>query len=340
MERLRVGVVGAGWIAADHVAELGRRDDVQVVGVCDIERARAAALAPPGADVYERFDELLDRGRPDALWVCTPPLAHREPTLAALARGIHVYLEKPIARTADDAAAIVAAAEASDAVCAVGYQWHATDLLDDVREALDGQELSLLVGRSIGPTGSRPWFLSRAQGGGNVLERGSHQIDLVRTVGGEVVRVQAAASSILLGQAEGEGDLGDIEDAATLILHLENGGVATVVVAWTRRCQPGVYALDIVASDATLALTLDPDFTLRGASAGRTVELRSAVHPFRRSIARFLDATRARDPARVFCTPADAARTLVVALACEQALASGETVPVQRRRASNAEPVV
>ncbi len=326
MERLRVAVVGAGWIAADHVAELVRRDDVHVVGVCDLDRARAEALAPPGAEVYERFDELLGRGQPDALWVCTPPLAHREPTLAALARGIHVYLEKPIARTADDAAAIVAAAEASDAVCAVGYQWHAADLLDAAREALDGQELSLLVGRSIGPTGTRSWFLDRAQGGGNVLERGSHQIDLVRTVGGEVERVQAAASSVLLGQAEG--DRGDIDDAATLVLHLENGGVATVVVAWTRRGQPGIYTLDIVASDATLALTLDPEFTLRGTSAGRTVEVRSAVHPFRRSIARFIDAVRERDPARVFCTPADAARTLAVARACEEALASGETVPV------------
>jgi myo-inositol 2-dehydrogenase / D-chiro-inositol 1-dehydrogenase len=326
MKRLRAAVVGAGWIAADHVAELVRRDDVQVVGVCDLDRARAEALAPSGATVYERFDELLEHGLPDALWVCTPPLAHREPAVAALASGVHVYLEKPIARTADDAAAIVAAAEASDAVCAVGYQWHATDLIDDAREALDGQELSLLVGRSIGPTGTRPWFLDRAQGGGNVLERGSHQIDLVRTVAGEVECVQAAASSVLLGQAEG--DRGDIDDAATLVLHLENGGVAAVVVAWTRRGQPGIYTLDIVASEATLALTLDPDFTLRGTSAGRTIRARSAVHPFRRSIARFLDATRERDPARVFCTPADAARTLAVARACEEAPASGETVQV------------
>src|SRR5438067_19447 len=130
MDRLRVAVVGAGWIAADHVAELERRDDVDVVAVCDLDRARAEALAPAGATVYERFDELLDVERLDALWVCTPPLVHREPTLAALERGIHVYLEKPIARTPDDAAAIVAAAEASEAVCAIGYQWHATEVLD------------------------------------------------------------------------------------------------------------------------------------------------------------------------------------------------------------------
>src|SRR5262245_2685369 len=174
MERIRVGIIGAGWIAADHVAELAARDDVEVVGVCDLDRSRADALAPEGAAVFGSYDELLENAQPAAVWVCTPPLVHRGPTLDALARGIHVYLEKPIARTPDDAAAIVTAAEAADAVCAVGYQWHATDLLDDVREAVAGQALALLVGRSIGPTGTRPWFLDRAQGGGNVLERGSH----------------------------------------------------------------------------------------------------------------------------------------------------------------------
>jgi myo-inositol 2-dehydrogenase/D-chiro-inositol 1-dehydrogenase len=238
MERLRVGLVGAGGIAAEHLAELALRDDIVVVAGCDIERARAVALVPPGATVYERVDELLDRERPDAVWVCTPPLAHRGPTIAALTRGIHVYLEKPIARASVDADAIVRAAESSGAVCAIGYQWRALEVLDDLREAVDGQELGLLVSRNIGAADRRPWFLDRAQGGGNLLERASHQIDLVHALGVEIERVQAAAASILLGQAEGE--LGDIDDAAVLVLHLANGGVATLVVAWTRAGLPEI----------------------------------------------------------------------------------------------------
>jgi predicted dehydrogenase len=321
---MRVAMVGAGWIAADHAAALAKRDDVELVAVCDLDRSRAERLAPRA---YERWEDMLDEQHPDAVWVCTPPLAHREPAVAALERGIHVYLEKPVARTLEDAAAIVAAAEASDAVCAVGYQWHATEVLDDLRAALDGQQISLLVGRSIGPTGSRPWFLDREQGGGNILERGSHQIDLVRTVAGEVDRVQAAASAVLLGQTEG--DRGDIDDAATLLLHLSGGGIATIVVAWTRQGLPGLYTLDVVASDATLALTLDPEFSLRGTSDGGKVEARSAQHPFERSVSRFIDAARSGDASRVFCTPADAARTLAVARACEEALATGATVAIE-----------
>ena len=322
---IRVGILGAGWIAADHAAALAKRDDVEIAAVCDLDLGRAGRLAE-GAAVYEHWRDLLDRERPDAVWVCLPPLAHREPTIAALERGVHVYLEKPVARTLPDAEAIVAAAEAGDAICAVGYQWHATDLLDDLRAALDGQEVSLLVGRSIGPTGTRPWFLDRAQGGGNVLERGSHQIDLARTIAGEVGRVQAAASAVLLGQAEGEP--GDIEDGATLVLHHDNGALTTIVVGWTRTGQPGLYAVDVIATEATLQLALDPDFTLTGVSRGQALEARATMHPFERSIGRFLAAVRDGDPSRVVCTPRDAAGTLAVALACERALASGETVVV------------
>jgi len=321
----RIGILGAGWIASDHAAVLAKRHDVEVVAVCDLDLARAERLAG-GAAAYERWHELLDRERPDAIWVCLPPLAHREPTVAALERGVHVYLEKPVARTLADAEAIVSAAEASEAVCAVGYQWHATDVLDDLRAALEGQEVALLVGRSIGPTGSRPWFLDRAQGGGNVLERGSHQIDLARSIAGEVVRVQAAASTILLGQAEGE--RGDIEDGATLVLRHASGALTTIVVAWTRAGQPGVYGVDVVATEATLHLVLDPDFTLGGVSRGRAIDARSAMHPFERSIDRFLAAAREGDASRVVCTPRDAAGTLAVAIACERALATGDAVPV------------
>ena len=322
---LRVGILGAGWIAAEHVAALGKRDDVEVVAIADLDRARAEALAPPGAQVLGSRDELLELDL-DALWVCVPPLGHREAAVAALERGVNVYLEKPIAREVEDARAIVAAAKAGDAICAVAYQWHATEVLDDLRRALDGQEVALLVGRSIGPTGTRPWFLDRKQGGGNILERGSHQIDLMRTIAGEVVRVQAAASGVALAQAVGA--RGDIEDAATLVLHFESGALGTIVVAWLREGQPGTYGVDVVASEATLSLTLDPEFALRGSSRGERIEARGSQHPFERSIARFVDAVKERDPSLVVTTPADALRTLAVANACEQALASGETVAV------------
>jgi predicted dehydrogenase len=246
--------------------------------------------------------------------------------VAALAQHIHVYLEKPIARGLDDARAIVDAAGASSAVCAVGYQWRGVEALDDLRQALDGQEIGLQIGISFGPTKSRPWFLDRAQGGGNLLERASHTIDLERAIGGEVVAVKAARSKVLLAQSQGEH--GDIDDAAALVLHFANGALGAIQIAWTRDGLPGKYSLDVLGSDASLHLELDPDFALRGVSRGHPVEATSKQHPFDRSVVRFIDAAREGNPHGIFCSPTDAAGTLAVAIACEEALVNGATVTV------------
>jgi predicted dehydrogenase len=326
VDAVRVGVVGAGWIAREHRRVLDDVADAELAAVCDTDLDRAGALADgTGARTYADWRELLDREDLGALFVCTPPRAHREPAVAALRQGLPVYLEKPIARTPADAAEIVAAAAGT--VCAVGYQWHALDLLGELPGLLAGQQVGLLAGTSIGPTQSRPWFTDMRAGGGNLLERGSHHLDLIRAVAGEVTSVQAAGSRIRLARGADEG--GDIDDALTIMLSLASGALATVVIAWTRPGQPGSYGLDIVASEATLRLALDPDFTLSGVSRGQPVALRAADPPFGRSVRRFLDAVRDRDPAAVACTPADAAATLAVAVAAEQALRTSRAVPVE-----------
>src|SRR5215470_8675434 len=202
MNNLPVGIIGAGWMAQEHARVIGSLDGVSLGAVCDTDRGRAQDLARgPGARVYLDWREMLDREDLGAVVVAIPPLAHREPAVEALRRGLPVYLEKPIARTLEDAAAIVAAAESAGTVCAVGYQWHALDVLDDLRRLLEGEQIGLLVGTSIGPTQSRPWFLDRRAGGGNLLERGSHHFDLARVIGGDVTSVQAGAGRVRLARS-------------------------------------------------------------------------------------------------------------------------------------------
>jgi len=326
---IRVGVVGAGWIAREHRRVLDSVPEAELAAVCDLDPERAAELAAgTGARVYRDWRDLLDREDLGALLVCTPPRSHRGPAVAALSAGLPVYLEKPIARTPEDAAPIVAAAERSGTVCAVGYQWHALDLLGDLPGVLAGQQIGALVGTCIGPTQSRPWFLDRHAGGGNLLERGSHHLDLARAVAGEVAAVQAGAGRVRLARSAGAAG-GDIDDALTMLLRHASGALTTIVVAWTRPGQPGSFSLDILASEATLRLALDPDFTLTGVSGGQRVDRRAESHPFERSMRRFLRAAAERDPAAVACTPRDAAATLAVAAAAERALETSREVPVE-----------
>ncbi len=321
----RVGLLGCGWIARVHAPAIDEAADAQLVAVCDVDVARAQAVAGPrGAAVHTSWERMLEHEGLDALWVCTPPMHHRAPVEAALARGLHVYLEKPIARTVADGEAIAAAAAAAGAVCAVGYQWHASELVGLAREALAGARPALLVGRHYGPVAGRPWFMDPAQGGGQILERGSHHIDLQRALAGEVAAVRVAAAG---GGLSGHSASG-IDDAIVLELQFGSGALGIVTIAWSRPGQPELYTTDVLADGATLQLELGPDrFRLTGTSEGGAVDA-AAADPVARSIRLFLDAAAAGDPAAVACTPVDALHTLRVAAACETALHERREVKV------------
>jgi predicted dehydrogenase len=323
---LRAGIIGGGWIARVHVPAIDAAAGVELVAAADIDLARATAIAEPrGAQAYGSWEQMLARERLDVLWVCTPPLHHRDPAVAALAAGIHVYLEKPIARTMADAEAIVRAAEAGPGICVVGYQWHATELLDEAREALTGQAVGMLLGRNYGPVAGRPWFMDQAQGGGQILERGSHHIDFQRAIAGEIESVQVAVGTVRLAAPR---EQSSIDDAISLLFHFHSGALGSVHSVWSRDGQPELYATDVLANDATITLELGPEtYRIGGVSGGRTLSAEFG-EPMFRSIDRFLEVAQSGDSSRIFCPPQDAIRTLAVALACERSLASGarETV--------------
>src|SRR5258708_8798888 len=108
MDRLGVGIIGAGWMAKEHRRVLGSLDGVSLAAVCDVDRERAEDLARgTGARVYLDWRDLLDREDLAALIVAVPPLSHREPAAAALTRRRPPHLEKPIPRTLDDPAVSV-----------------------------------------------------------------------------------------------------------------------------------------------------------------------------------------------------------------------------------------
>jgi myo-inositol 2-dehydrogenase / D-chiro-inositol 1-dehydrogenase len=336
---MRVGLIGAGAIAVRHLDVLGPRDDVVVAAVCDVNLARAREVASPhGAEAYGRWQTMLDGAALDALFVCTPPLAHAEPVVEALARDLPVYVEKPLARTEEDGLAILGAWEASAAACAVGYQWRSLDVLERLRAALGGSAPGMLVSRSFGPTeggredhaaaeaGTRAaWFTDPTLSGGILFELGSHDIDLQIAVAGRVRAVQAQAASgrlALAGAPEGP-----LRDAITLLLRFESGALGAIHVAWTDAQVPPAYSLDVHSHEVALELVLDPVFRLHGRAGGEAVEATAASDPRISSVDRFLAAVRDGDR-RVPCSPQDALHTLRVALACEQAIESGETVSI------------
>jgi predicted dehydrogenase len=335
---VRLGFVGAGAITRRHLDILAARSDVEVAAICDLDADRAQVTAGElKARVYVDWRTMLDEEGLDALFVCTPPESHARPTVEALGRGVHVYVEKPLARGLADGSAIVSAWRESTAVCAVGYQWRSLDLLATLRSTLGAATPGMLVSRSIGPTeGARSdlaqagasgssWFLDPRRSGGILFELGSHDVDLQLAIAGPAASVQATAGSGLLALAGVDTEL---HDAVALLMRFAGGGIGTAHIAWSDAGRPPVYRLDVLAPAVALHLELDPVLELRGRARGDEVAARASTGPRLSSVARFLDAVRARDPGAVPCSPADALDTLRVLVAAEEAIETAARVDV------------
>jgi predicted dehydrogenase len=324
---MRIGVIGCGWIAETHLASLEVLGE-QVACVCDPDPARRAwAAGLTGAEAFADWESLLERGEPEAVLVLTPPRLHREVTVRSLERGLPVYLEKPVARDLADAHVIVAAAERTGVVCAIGYQWRAITWVPRLRELFAERPLGLLAVRMFGSTAGRTWFTDQAAGGGQVLERASHGIDLVQAIAGPAVSVSATGANVPLAGGDRPDD-SEIDDVLALTLQLGRGAVATVQVVWQRNDLPRTYELDVIGDGARVEAVLDPDFHASGLADGEPVDLTDDGAPSEHSLERFLAAARAGAPGEVACTPAEATASLATALACEQALKSGGRVTV------------
>ena len=327
---MRIGLIGCGWIAETHLANLSALGE-QVTCVCDPDPERRAwAAGLTGAEAFADAEALLENGEPEAVLVLTPPRIHREITVEALERGLPVYLEKPVARDLADATEIVATVERTGVVCAIGYQWRAITWVPQVRDLFAERALGLLAVRMFGATAGRTWFTDQAAGGGQVLERASHGIDLVQAIAGPAVRVSATGVNVPLAGGD-RPSTSEIDDVLALTLELERGAVATVQVVWQRDDLPRTYALDVIGDGARIEGVLDPEFRARGIADGAPVDLQDDGAPSAHGLERFLAAARASAPLEVACTPAQATASLATALACEQALISGGRVMVDAR---------
>jgi 2-alkyl-3-oxoalkanoate reductase len=133
-KRYRAGMVGAGNICEFHVAAVKALPDVELVGVTDLDRTRAQANAEKwGTVAFDSLDQLIDAGA-NVIHVLTPPAAHAKVALAALARGCHVLIEKPIAEDEADALEIGRVAKSKGLTASVNHS-----LLYDpqIKRALD-----------------------------------------------------------------------------------------------------------------------------------------------------------------------------------------------------------
>ena len=193
---LRIGVLGAGFAGAMHAHSALGLDDVRVVAIAAVPLDHAATLAQECGARLASADEICEADDVDLVVVATPTHLHAEHAIAAAMAKKHVFCEKPIARTREQAEAMVRACDAAGVSLAVGhvvryfpeYQ-QAKAMLDD--GTLGRPAIATMVRGNFSVGSERAWYLDAAKSGGVVLDLMLHDLDTIRWWFGEPSRIYA-----------------------------------------------------------------------------------------------------------------------------------------------------
>lgn len=232
---LGVGVIGIGRQGRAILGELAKIDAVKVVAICDSDESRleAGLRRAAGTEGVSDHRKLLERKDVEAVVIATPTHLHKQVALDAIAAGKHVYLEAPVAHTAEDCREIARAARGAKGVFAVGLEGRSNPVYklartffrsDSVRDLISmraqhHQKTSWRVPVSD-PSREKAmnWRLDKAVSIGLPGELGTHQFDVIHWYVGEYPTSVRGSGSIRLHQ-----DGREVADTVACDLAFANG---------------------------------------------------------------------------------------------------------------------
>jgi predicted dehydrogenase len=211
-----VGVIGFGWMGAVHTRGYARVRH-HFPGLTVVPRLVAVADDVPGraeqaaaqfgfATAVQDWREVLDDPRVQAVSVTAPNWLHREIGIAVAESGRHLWIEKPVGLTADDARAVSAAVRTAGVQSCVGFNYRNAPAVALARQLIATGEIgrvtharfSFLSDYAASADGALTWRYERARGGSGVLgDLASHAVDLVRHLLGDIASVMADTALFL-----------------------------------------------------------------------------------------------------------------------------------------------
>lgn len=244
MAAVRTALIGLGMMGSIHARILAASPAAELVVVCDTDPAAAERL-PDGVPLVADLETALDQPGLEAVVISTPQSAHLAGVEAALARGLAVLCEKPIAASIADADAIVRAGSRPGAQLVIGHMYRFDPRYRAIARAVRDGEL----GRPIQLTarGNVPDFEGDALAHRTSLavENLVHNIDLMQWLAGPIVRVYGEASST-------DAIAAGVVDSVAVTVRFASGAVGTLTTAWnmpSARGYPSEHFFSLLGSD-------------------------------------------------------------------------------------------
>ncbi len=253
--KVRIGIIGTGWIAGDHVSRYLKMPDVEIVAGADLIPGKVEHFFEgwgiKNAKVYPSHKELIDSGEVDAVSVCTYNATHAECTIYALEHGVHVLLEKPMCVTLEEAVAIRKAEKESGKILSIGFQPRFDPNMKMVKDIVQSGELGKVYyiqtggGRRHGiPTPFGTSFIDKETGViGALGDIGCYSLDMVLNAIGypKPLTVSGFVSDYFgkdpefytsTGKPAEYADIFGVDDFGAAFVRLEGGIILDFRIAW------------------------------------------------------------------------------------------------------------
>ena len=252
-KKIKVGIIGTGWIAEAHLKAYQQCPDVQFVGMADLVPGKAEAFCDQfgvdktGINFYNSHKELIDNEELDCVSVCTYNATHAECTIYALEHGVNVLLEKPMCVTLEEAIAICKAEKASGKVLSIGFQPRFDPNMQMVKKIVESGELGEIYyiqtggGRRRGiPTPFGTSFIEKETAGiGALGDIGCYSLDMVlNAIGYPKPLTVSGYKSDFFGKSTKYSnkpeyaDIFGVDDFAAGFVRLEGGIILDFRIAW------------------------------------------------------------------------------------------------------------
>lgn len=230
---IRVALIGAGKMGISHLSILGAHPNVEIVGVCDTSKLVLSVLEKyssfPGFSDYEK---MLEKIKPDAVFVCVPTKFHYKIVKDLLYKNIHVFVEKPFCLNYEQSEELVNIAAKQNCINQVGYHNKFVGTFQEVKRIIKGNHLGNIyhfIGEAYGPVVIKKkqdtWRSDPLEGGGCLMDYASHVIDLINDI---LDPIELSNGSILKSVFSN-----DVEDAVYSLLTLSSKTTGVLSVNWS-----------------------------------------------------------------------------------------------------------
>jgi len=277
---LRVGVIGAGVMGANHARVFAGLPDVELVAVADPTQSQRDLVARIlNVPTVESVEEMLDLDI-EAVTIAAPTHLHHDVALKCIARGLNVLVEKPIASTVDEGREIVAAAAQAGVTLMVGHVERFNPAVKAIKDALVNEDILSIAITRVGP------FPPRMSNVGVVIDLAVHDIDLIQHfTDSEIVEVQPQVSSAVAER----------EDIALLQFRTASGVLAHINTNWLTPFKArnvhvatrNKYLIgDLLTRQVTECFGFQPDgsYSMRHLSVGHDEPLRAELSAFVKAV--------------------------------------------------------